>query len=103
MQVPVAASKQEAVKAAIDEVVEAFAPNVIYIRYNFDEDWIGDPAIYFRVLLSDEASKEENRHTIAVRIRRMLDDRLDFREMGYSYVRFRSLSEQQMMKDLDWA
>ena len=42
---PVAASRQEEVKAVIDEVVEKMAPDVVYIRFNFGEDWSGDPAV----------------------------------------------------------
>ena len=102
MQALVAISKQEAVKAAVDEVVAALAPHVIYIRHEFSDDWSGEPAIYFRVLLTDEASREENLHPIAQQVRLMLDDRLDLREMGYSYVRFRSFSEQQMIKESEW-
>ena len=102
MQVPVAASKQEAVKAVIDEVVAALAPNVIHIRFSFDEDWMGNPALFFRVLLSDEASQEENMHPIANRVRALLDQRLDL-DLGFPYVNFRSFSEQQASKDPAWA
>ena len=104
MQVPVEASKQEAVKAAIDEVVEALAPKIVHIRSNFGEDWMGNPALFFRVLLSDEASKDENLHPTARRVYQLMDERMDALDLNvHSHFNFRSLSEQRNLKDTDWA
>ena len=102
MQVPVEAAKEEAVKAVIEEVIAALAPNVIHIRFRFDEDWMGNPAVFFHVLLSDEASQEQNMHRIANQVRAVFDERLDL-DVGFPYVRFRSLSEQQASNNPAWA
>ena len=40
----------------VDQVVlRELAPDVVRIRMNVTRDWTDDPAIYFRVILSDEA------------------------------------------------
>jgi hypothetical protein len=79
------------------------SPDVVRIRFNFDEDWSGDPAIFFRVLLSDEA-RDERRHELTREVRSRLDERLDFRAMGlFAYYNFRTLSEQAEMQDEAWA
>lgn len=104
MQAPVAVSKQEAVKAIIDEVVEALAPDVLYIRFNFGEDWLGNPSVFFRVLLSDEASQDHRRHALALRIYQLIDDRIDRLNLGVNtHFNIRSSSEQDALKDAKWA
>ncbi len=40
----------------VDRIAHDLAPDVVRIRLNIAQDWSGDPAIYFRVILSDEAS-----------------------------------------------
>jgi hypothetical protein len=83
---------------------EKFAPNVVRIRYHTGFDWNGDPAIFFRILLSDHASRLENLGEIAQRVRRELFD--DFYRLGESehiaYSTFRSKSEQDNLKDPQW-
>ena len=32
---------------------------MVRIRYSLEDDWTGDPLVFFRVVLSDEASREE--------------------------------------------
>jgi len=83
---------------------EKFAPDVIRIRYHTGFDSSGDPAIFFRVLLSDTASRHENLGKIADRVRRELRD--EVRRVGESehlvYSNFRSKSEQDQLKDPQW-
>jgi hypothetical protein len=57
MQVPSAVTKQSKIQAAINQVERSLAPDVVRIRYEIGEDWIGEWAIFFRVVLSDEAAK----------------------------------------------
>ena len=40
----------------IASVERMLAPDVVRIRYSVGVDWVGEPAIHLRVLLSDEAS-----------------------------------------------
>ena len=83
---------------------EKFAPDVVRIRYHTGFDWNGDPAIFFRILLSDDASRVENLGEIAEHVRRELFD--EFVSLGESdyfpYTTFRSKSEQDKLKDPQW-
>jgi len=83
---------------------EKFAPDVIRIRYHTGFDWNGDPAVFFRILLSDTASLHENLVDIAPRVDRELFD--EFLRLGESdyfpYTTFRSKSEQDQLQDPQW-
>jgi hypothetical protein len=103
MQAPIAASRRQEVEAVIDEVLERMGPDVVYIRYNFGEDWTGGPAVFFRVVLSDEASRRENLHRVAQRVSTMIETRMDTLEPDvFAFFNFRSVSEQQAMKTPAW-
>lgn len=91
------------INAAITEVIRELAPHVVQIRYDIDRDWSGDWAVFFRVLLSDEASKERL-HEVATKVVRGLAQRLDFESMGlFAYHNFRSVSEQALLREEAWA
>jgi hypothetical protein len=91
------------INAAIREVVDLLAPDVVYIRYEIGQDWSGDSAIFFRVLLSDDASKNRLRDA-ASQVECRLAERLDFTSMGvFPYYNFRSESEQAAMREPAWA
>src|SRR5580698_10134626 len=53
----------------VDEVAEKFPAEVVRIRHSFSRDWDGDPAIYFKILFTDEALRRRplNELTNAVR------------------------------------
>jgi DNA-directed RNA polymerase subunit L len=88
---------------AVAEVARQMAPDVAYIRYEIGWDWSGDPAIYFRVVLSDAAADKRLREA-ATQVVRRLDERLDFQSMGlYPYHHFRSVSEQADLREEAWA
>ena len=103
MSLPTVVAKQQEVNAAIAQVVNQLAPQVVHIRYDIGLDWSGDGAIFFRVLLSDEASTGNNLRTVTTQVERMLSERLDFEGMGvFSYFNFRSQSEQAAMREPAW-
>jgi hypothetical protein len=83
---------------------EKFAPDVVRIRYHEGLDWSGAPAIFFRILLSDHASRRENLGDITERVDRELSD--EFLRLGdseyFPYTTFRSKSEQDKLKDPQW-
>jgi hypothetical protein len=83
---------------------EKFAPDVVRIRYHTGFDWSGDPAIFFRVLLSDHASRRENLGDLVRRVDRELSD--EFLRLGesdyFAYIDYRSKSEQDKLKDPQW-
>ena len=45
------------IPAGVELARQALAPDVVRIRFNVGEDWTGDPALFFRVVLTDKASK----------------------------------------------
>jgi len=101
---PTEVRKQPQINAAVSEVVKLLAPNVVRIRYDIDQDWSGDWAVFFRVLLSDEAADERNIGAVARRVRHEISDRLDIPELGMlPHFNFRSESEQANRRDPAWA
>src|SRR5712672_3048101 len=104
MILPIAIQAQPQINAAITEVVRLLSPAVIRIRYDIGEDWSGDSAIFFRVLLSDEATRENSLRDISKKVERELSERLDVQSMGmFAYFNFRSQSEQAELNDPAWA
>ena len=103
MYLPSGATNTLAIDRAVAEVVTQLAPDVAYIRYDIGWDWSGDPAIYFRVVLSDEAGRQRLME-VADEVVRRLAERLDFQSMGlYAYHNFRSVSEQAVLREEAWA
>jgi len=102
MYLPAAVTKQREIDAAVDLVV-AGLPDVVRIRYDIGEDWSGQWAIFFRVVLTDEAARQRLRD-VAAQVVWGLARRLDFPGMGvFPYHNFRSVSEQAMLQEEAWA
>ena len=100
---PSAVAKPPEISAAISEVISRLAPDVVRIRYDIGPDWSGDWAIFFRVLLSDEAIEGRLRE-VAKQVVSGLEERLDFRSMGvFAYYNFRTVSEQAALQEEAWA
>jgi hypothetical protein len=96
-------AKQPEINAAVSEVRRLLAPDVQHIRYDIAQDWSGDWAIFFRVVLSDEASKNRLRE-ITSKVVSQLAARLDFSAMGlFAYHNFRSVAEQAVLQEEAWA
>ena len=103
MYLPSAVAKQADIQAAIRDVERALAQDVVRIRYDISEDWSGEWAIFFRVVLSDDAARRRLRNT-ANKVVLELARRLDFPGMGvHPYHNFRSASEQAEMREEAWA
>src|SRR5579864_5542443 len=103
MNVPVAVTKQSDIQAAINHVERSLAPDVVRIRYEIGEDWSGQWAIFFRVVLTDDAARHRLRE-VATKVVWGLAQQLDFPGMGvFPYHNFRSASEQAMLQEPAWA
>jgi hypothetical protein len=103
MYVPSAVTKQTEIQTAIDQVEASLAPDVVRIRYDIGQDWSGQWAIFFRVVLSDDAAKRKLRD-VATKVVWGLAGHLDFPSMGvFPYHNFRSVSEQGMLQEEAWA
>ena len=57
MFVPSAVTKQAEIDTAIQRVRQSIGPDVVRIRYEIGEDWSGQWAIFFRIVLTDEAAR----------------------------------------------
>jgi hypothetical protein len=88
----------------VKTIEEKFSPDVVRIRYHTGFDWNGGPAVFFRILLSDHASRRENLGDITERVGRELSD--EFLRLGdseyFPYTTFRSKTEQDKLKDPQW-
>jgi hypothetical protein len=91
-------------EAAVQRAQSELAPDVVRIRYTIGEDWTGEPSIFFRVLLSDAASRPGGLAEIALRVTARLEDEIRPDEFGFhAYHDFRSDSEQAELQDPAWA
>jgi hypothetical protein len=103
MYVPSAVTKQAEIDTAIRYVQQSIGPDVVRIRYEIGEDWSGQWAIFFRVVLADDAARRRLRD-VAAKVVWGLADQLDFPGMGvFPYHNFRSVSEQATLQEPAWA
>ena len=87
----------------VREIAMKFPDEVVAIGYSPSYDWNGDPAIYFRVLLTDHASQRSVLGDVTARVGDELFDSLQFERSDYiPYFYFRSKSEQDKLKDPEW-
>jgi hypothetical protein len=100
----VAVAKQQQVSEAINAVVAELDLAVQRINYEIAQDWDGRWAIFFRVLLSDEASSQSQLRGVAPSVVWRMSDKLDLPNLGLlPYFDFRSQSEQLARKEPAWA
>jgi hypothetical protein len=103
MHLPSAVTKQAEIEAAIIRVQQSIGPDVTRIRYEIGEDWSGQWAIFFRIVLSDDAARRRL-VDVAPKVVWGLAQQLDFPGMGvFPYHNFRSVSEQAMLQEPAWA
>jgi hypothetical protein len=95
---------QGAIETAIAKASAALAPDVVRIRYSLGEDWTGSGAGFFRVVLSDNASRRNRLRDIAKRVKATLFAEVQPDELGLqTYFNFRSVSEQNQLREPAWA
>jgi len=102
--IPNGVAQQEEIAAAIADIERGLGADVVRLRYNIGTNWSDEPAIYFRVVLTDQASKPKRLHKVASRIRSIIDEKLDpLNSWGlFPYINFRSQAEQDMLKEPAW-
>lgn len=93
----------------VDKAIAKFVPqlgrDVVRVRYEISTDWIGADAIFFRVVLTDQASTEDRLGKVTTRIRAAIEDKLKpFERWGLiPYIHFRGKSEQDSLKEKSWS
>jgi hypothetical protein len=90
----------------VEDVAKKFPAEVVRIRHIFSRDWDGDPAIYFRVVVTDEARRTIPLSELTRRIEDALIKDLALFTSEYSlyipYFEFRTMAEQNRSKDPQW-
>jgi hypothetical protein len=88
----------------VDRIARDLAPDVVRIRIDVKPDWNENSAIYFRVTMSDEASRKDRLWDATELVRAKLFDELRLEELDHQpYFNFRSNSEQAELQDPAWA
>jgi hypothetical protein len=88
----------------VDRIARDLAPDVVRIRLDVKPDWTDDPALFFRVTMSDEASRRDRLWDATELVRTKVFDELRLEELDHHpYFRFRSYSEQAELQDPAWA
>src|ERR1700675_4860417 len=89
------------INAAITQIYQRMR-DVRLIRFDRRTDWSGDDAIYFRILISDDAARTRLRETMA-EVVGMLESILNLETMGlHVYHNVRSESEQAALREKSW-
>ena len=105
MYLPKGVAQQEQLAAAIANVEPMLGADVVRLRYAIRTNWSGEPAIYFKVVLTDQASKPDRLHDVASRIEAIIEQHIDPLNSWdlFPYYTFRSQTEQDMLKEPAWA
>ena len=96
-------------QAQLDEAVGNLKPelgsDVVTLRYTLGQDWSGEPAIFFRVVLSEQASRRDQLRSSTKQIENTIMQRLQpLEEWGVlPYFSFRSMAEQAALQEEAWA
>ena len=91
------------INLAVSNVAAALSPEVAYIRFSIGPDWSDEPAIHFRIVLSDSFSRDGRMRGVRA-VERALRDALDFDALGLrTYENYRTTAEQAAMKEPEWA
>ena len=94
---------QGAINSAVRSVESTFSSQVASIGHSFGEDATGAPSIFFRVLVRDEAAPTSHLRELSQRLAIALMNEARTDENGlHAYFDFRSVSEQQKLRDPDW-
>lgn len=103
MVMPAAVRQQAKIRDEVRALEAELKPDVVRIRWDIGEDWRDEWAIFFRIVLSDDAAQHRLRE-VADNVEQLLAERLDFPEMGvFAYHNFRSESEQAALQEEAWA
>lgn len=103
---PRAYVQQSQFASAVAEVERTLGPQVVRILHSFRDDATGDPAVFFMILLPDDAAHLRDQlwnltHRISTEIDRLIEP-LD--QWGViPYFSFRTASEHAQLKEPAWA
>ena len=99
-------AQQAQLDEAINEIIPTLGPDVARLRYSLGKDWTEDPAIFFRIVLSDRASRRDQLQNATSQIEDAITQRLEPVEQWgvLPYFSYRSLAEQAARQEEEaWA
>jgi hypothetical protein len=91
---------------SVDAAIRSLNPqDVVHVAYSIGQDSTDDPAIFFRIVLTDAASREDGLADITGRVASTLFDSIrPIENWGLTpYFSFRSFSEQRVRNDPEWS
>jgi len=68
--------KRAQFEAAVAKVARRLGPDIISVTPTLDNDWSGEPAVFFLVILSDAASKRDQLLNVTTRVSDAIDREL---------------------------
>ena len=106
MYVPARFVNQTELTQSIEASIRSLNPEeVVHVAYSIGNDWTDDPAIFFRIVLTDAASREDRLGDVAERVEAAIVDSIrPIEDWGlFPYFKFRSFSEQRGRSDPEWS
>ena len=103
--VPTGLVHQTQLADEIRKAIRKLGKEVVRVNFSLGPDSTGEPSIFFRIVLTDAASREDKLAEVTGRIATILFDEIRPQENWdlYPYFAFRSKSEQEKRNDPDWA
>jgi len=103
--IPRGVAQQGALDVSVRNAIDALGRDVVRVRYTLGQDWSGEYAIFFRIVLSDRASKRDQLLRVTQRVTNQIVQRLEPVEQWglVPYFDFRSQSEQAALQEEAWA
>jgi hypothetical protein len=104
VQIARAFAQQAQLDQAIAELKPALGPDVVCLTYTLGQDWTGDNAIFFRIVLSDRASRRDELHKATEQMEDAIMLRLEPLEQWgvLPYFSYRSQAEQAVLQEAPW-
>ena len=101
MQVPVAFVRQTQFEDAVARVFQALSPQVVNVIPTLGNDWSGEPAVFFMVILADSATGRDRLLTITNEVSQKIVQEVQPLEQWsvLPYFNFRSQSEQLKLNE----
>jgi hypothetical protein len=102
--VPTGFINQAQLNDSVTQAIHRLGREVVRVRYNIGADTSGEPAIFFHIVLSDNASREEQLADVTDRAAALLFEELrPYENWGLiPYFSFRSESEQALRNEPEW-
>ncbi len=91
-------------EAEIQQAIGKLSPDADQVFYRFEDDSTGEPSIFFRIVLSDEAIQKEKHLAATNRIMMLLLEEIEPADNWglHAYFNFRSRAEQEQRFDPKW-